>query len=72
MLALYFAKQMTKSSLDCGLDMTLRKIPLASGYGDAIFAASVSQPIRFCGVSLGCVREVKRGNAAWGRKNRHI
>jgi hypothetical protein len=62
---------MTKSPLNCGLDMTLRKIPLASGYGDAIFAASIFQPIRFV-ARRSAALEVKRGNAAWGRKKRHI
>ena len=61
----------TKSSLNCGLGTALRKIPLASGYGDAIFATSVFQPIRFVACRSAAL-EVKRGNAAWGRKNRHI
>jgi CspA family cold shock protein len=62
-----FNRSTTKSSLNCGLELTLRKIPLASGYGDAIFATSVFQPIRFCGVSLGCVRS-EAGECGMGAK----
>jgi hypothetical protein len=66
-----FNRSTTKSSLNCGLELTLRKIPLASGYGDAMFPISVFQPIRFVACRSAAL-EVKRGNAAWGRKNRHI
>jgi CspA family cold shock protein len=47
--------------------MTLWKIPLATVYGDAIFAASVFQPIRLCGASVGCVRS-EAGECGMGAK----
>src|SRR5262245_27905146 len=54
----------------CGEGGNSRKFPLASKGGNAIFATIVFQPIRVWGVGPAA-SEVKRGNAAWGRKNRH-
>src|SRR5262245_38929161 len=54
----------------CGEGGNARKFPLASKGGNDIFATIVFQPIRVWGV--GRLRwKYKRGNAAWGRKNRH-
>src|SRR5262245_47101865 len=55
----------------CGEGGNARKFPLASKGGNDIFATIVFQPIRVWGVGPAAL-EVKRGNAAWGRKNRHL
>src|SRR5262245_18158134 len=54
----------------CGEGGNARKFPLASKGGNDIFATIVFQPIRLWGVGPAALA-VKRGNAAWGRKNRH-
>ncbi len=67
MVARISCREMTEPGGDCGEGGSVRKIPLASIGGNAIFATSVFQPIRVWGVG-SAASKVKRGNCGMGAK----